>query len=416
MSTLETNIGRKGYKLSQLCRAADFHPSTVHYYVRIGLLHVPRKTGLGLYLYDDDHLEKLKRIRTLRKRENLSLARIKEMLRQDEEPRMEDRRHPVHVSKATPIQPAGPTVIQLTQKSEETREKILDAATRLFARKGYEGTAVSDITEAVGISKGSFYLYFKDKREVFAGCIGRLADRLERETDSAQSSREGNFVAAHIKRMVACFEACPSFVGMLHLVRFASTGEDAGLARIATEALARIENPMRRDLRRAIAAGVVREVDEECFVSVLVGTAESIGFRRMSGRACNVPSSMERCVDMIARGVIPRTGGAPRPKDPQRCSGEITDVRGDRVKVREIYFGGKPHLAGRIGEGEVQLDTGRIAYILFDHTSPACAGKVTMADGEQAGVELDGNMIVSAASSVGLYTIPLRSVRSISFE
>jgi hypothetical protein len=113
--------------------------------------------------------------------------------------------------------------------------------------------------------------------------------------------------------------------------------------------------------------------------------------------------------------VIPRTAIAPRTKEPQRRSGEITDVRGDRVKVREIYFGGKPYLAGRIGQGEIRLDTERIAYILFDPTHAEYGVKVTMTDGEQAGVELDGNMIVSAASSVGLYTIPLRRVRSISF-
>lgn len=415
MSTLETKISRTGYKLSQLCRAADYHPSTIHYYVRIGLLHVPRKIGLGLYLYDEDHLDRLRKIRALRKRENLSLARIKEMLRQDEEPRIEDQEDAVQVSRTPPARPAAPTVIQLTQKSEENREKILDAATELLAIKGYEGTAVSDITESISIAKGSFYLYFRDKRELFAACIQRWAERITREGERATMSRETNFVARHIMRMVACFEECPSFVGILTLVKFASTGEDAGIARVAKEALAKIADPIRWDLRRAVAAGAVREVDEEFFVSVLVGMAETVGYRLMNGSECDVPSCIHKCVDMIACGVIPRTAIAPRTKEPQRRSGEITDVRGDRVKVREIYFGGKPYLAGRIGQGEIRLDTERIAYILFDPTHAEYGVKVTMTDGEQAGVELDGNMIVSAASSVGLYTIPLRRVRSISF-
>ena len=85
------------------------------------------------------------------------------------------------------------------------------------------------------------------------------------------------------------------------------------------------------------------------------------------------------------------------------------------VKVREISFGGKPYLVGRLGEGEVRLDTEKIAFILLDHTGPGCVVEVTMTNGEKTTLEQDGNLIVSAASSVGLYTVPFHRLRSISF-
>jgi len=90
-------------------------------------------------------------------------------------------------------------------------------------------------------------------------------------------------------------------------------------------------------------------------------------------------------------------------------------VKGDVVKVREISFGGKPYLAGRFGQGEVRLDTEKIAFILLDHTGPGCVVEVTMTNGEKKTLEQDGNLIVSAASSVGLYTLPFHRLRSISF-
>lgn len=51
-------------------------------------------------------------------------------------------------------------------KSEQTRQSLLVAAHRLFHEKGFEGTAVREITEAAGVSKGTFYLYFETKFDI----------------------------------------------------------------------------------------------------------------------------------------------------------------------------------------------------------------------------------------------------------
>ncbi|WP_349407684.1 TetR/AcrR family transcriptional regulator [Pseudalkalibacillus sp. SCS-8] len=50
---------------------------------------------------------------------------------------------------------------------EEKTEAILDAAAKCFAEKGYNETSVDDIAKASGTSKGSIYLYFKSKEEIF---------------------------------------------------------------------------------------------------------------------------------------------------------------------------------------------------------------------------------------------------------
>lgn len=49
----------------------------------------------------------------------------------------------------------------------ETRQKIIEASIKLFSIKGYHNTQVMDIVKAVGMSAGTFYNYFKDKRELF---------------------------------------------------------------------------------------------------------------------------------------------------------------------------------------------------------------------------------------------------------
>ncbi len=48
-----------------------------------------------------------------------------------------------------------------------TREVIVEAAEELFSQRGYHNTQVMDIVKAVGMSAGTFYNYFKDKRDLF---------------------------------------------------------------------------------------------------------------------------------------------------------------------------------------------------------------------------------------------------------
>ena len=47
-----------------------------------------------------------------------------------------------------------------------TRESILSAALRLFARCGFEAASVSQIAEAVGLSKGALYKHYASKRDL----------------------------------------------------------------------------------------------------------------------------------------------------------------------------------------------------------------------------------------------------------
>lgn len=52
-------------------------------------------------------------------------------------------------------------------RSVKTKEKILRKAFKIFAKKGYEGARIDDISRAVGINKATIYYYFEGKRELY---------------------------------------------------------------------------------------------------------------------------------------------------------------------------------------------------------------------------------------------------------
>lgn len=57
-----------------------------------------------------------------------------------------------------------------------TKERILDAATELFARKGFDGTRVQEIADSAGVNKAMLYYYFRNKDKLLMAVIGRFVE------------------------------------------------------------------------------------------------------------------------------------------------------------------------------------------------------------------------------------------------
>lgn len=53
----------------------------------------------------------------------------------------------------------------------DTRERILAAALKLFAEKGYEGATTKEIAREAGYAEGTIYRHFQDKKDLFLACI-----------------------------------------------------------------------------------------------------------------------------------------------------------------------------------------------------------------------------------------------------
>ena len=71
--------------------------------------------------------------------------------------------------------PIGRLAVRMTQeeRSEKSRQQILDAALKLFSHRGYGATSVRDIAEEAELSKGNVYHHFPDKEAIFRALIDR---------------------------------------------------------------------------------------------------------------------------------------------------------------------------------------------------------------------------------------------------
>ncbi|MEA3475217.1 MAG: TetR/AcrR family transcriptional regulator [Candidatus Cloacimonadota bacterium] len=62
-------------------------------------------------------------------------------------------------------------MVRIIKKYEERKKEIVDTAQSLFYQKGYEKTSVNFIIETIGISKGTFYYYFKSKEDLLDSIV-----------------------------------------------------------------------------------------------------------------------------------------------------------------------------------------------------------------------------------------------------
>ena len=86
------------------------------------------------------------------------------------------------------------------KRAGTTRNRITEAADRLFYQQGFEATSFTDIAEAVKISRGNFYYYFKSKDEILDAVIEarlrntqNMLDQWESQT-APPAARIGSFI------------------------------------------------------------------------------------------------------------------------------------------------------------------------------------------------------------------------------
>ena len=70
------------------------------------------------------------------------------------------------------------------------RKQILDAATRVFAEKGFHRATIKEIARVAGIADGTIYTYFASKTDVLLGILNRLNESAEREQQLMPESEQ----------------------------------------------------------------------------------------------------------------------------------------------------------------------------------------------------------------------------------
>jgi AcrR family transcriptional regulator len=234
--------------------------------------------------YTSEHLEKLKLIKRIRKEKKLSLERIKEALEKMEE--------------GTSGKDNG-----LLGSFSRRRADIIEAAIKVFRRKGYAETTIDDIATAARISKSTFYANFKNKKELFIKCFQKIFFDTHRKTWNDVEG-ELDIMGTIRKRFHAFYEEYPKWSDMMNLLRAVAINNPRDFKEKVIETMRMTSDHIANEFKTAIHQGAFRQMDTELAGVILLGSLDYFCYYLSQGKFKGSREMMlDMFFDMIYNGI-----------------------------------------------------------------------------------------------------------------
>jgi len=280
-------------RISELAKRSGVPRTTIHFYLREGLLHPPVKTGKTMAYYDQSHLSRLDLIQKAKREKRVSTAWLKNWLRQTEGSK-DQKPAEAHISAQAALAEG---------LKNQRRDRILEAAVQVFSRKGFHFTSIRDITRAAGISTGTFYLYFADKNQLFIEVIDKLFRSLREQADAA-CEKEPDHEKKMMIRGRLFFRFFKNFGEVLYQVR-AATMEDSALGEKVRVMYRRLLEPVIEQIKVESEKGSIRKTDSDLLAYALVGLAAIMSLRLNFDNRYSEDEIINFLYDFLLKGVKP---------------------------------------------------------------------------------------------------------------
>jgi AcrR family transcriptional regulator len=268
-------------RIKELEEKSGVSRSSIHFYLRQGVLHPPRKTGRTMAYYDESHLLRLKEITKLKKGGRVPVTYLK-----------------AHITSADPTAPGRPELfdasktVTTTKEKEQKRQEIIKQAILVFSQKGYHQTKVMDITGSLKISTGTFYLYFNNKRDLFIEVIDDVFRQIVGEAAVAIKDENDFFERLRIRGRVF-YKNYTKYSEILHQLRAELASEEKWPAEKIKRIYLGLTQPVVREIEAAVKKGIIPEIDPDLLSYALTGLIEIMSLRLSLDDKYNLEDIME---------------------------------------------------------------------------------------------------------------------------
>lgn len=187
---------------------------------------------------------------------------------------------------------------------EARREQVLRHAKRIFARKGYHRTNIADIIARARIARGTFYLYFENKRDLFEELLAQVLDELRRriqrlrigpgEPDPVEQLR------ANLRRVLGLVLAERELTDILlnH-----ATGFDRDLDSRVADFYEKVIDQIQRSLDLGLEMNLVRPCDTRVAACCILGGIKEVVLQASRSRRRDIAGLAEEILNFGLRGV-----------------------------------------------------------------------------------------------------------------
>jgi TetR/AcrR family transcriptional regulator len=161
------------------------------------------------------------------------------------------------------MKPANPARTQ-SERADQTRARILEAAVRQFSEQGLAGARTEQIAEAAGVNKALLYYYFKGKEDLYAAALESVIETMQAASFALLES-DCSVGERFVRLMLTNFDRCysyPEFQTMMQqeMVRL-HRGEENQLRFMAERFIRPMWIKLEEVLKEGIASGELIPVD-----------------------------------------------------------------------------------------------------------------------------------------------------------
>jgi AcrR family transcriptional regulator len=194
---------------------------------------------------------------------------------------------------------------------QATRQRILREAASEFARLGFEQANINLIADHAGIGRGTLYLYFTSKREVFIAMLQAIAERQLAAARAALS--QGKTLQDHLQSLFLAFiRLATEDADGFHVYMSALYGVNRAFQQEALGLLREYVTLIRETLADALPPDARGRVDLEAAALLILSATESLV---LSGRVLGYSERrLAGMAPVIARLLLPGLEDAEPPK------------------------------------------------------------------------------------------------------
>jgi TetR/AcrR family transcriptional repressor of uid operon len=170
-----------------------------------------------------------------------------------------------------------------TQYKSEVRERIIECAVECFARTGFDKTKMDDIANLSDLSKGTLYLYFKSKEDLFYGICQSSLEKVKEQLNSMLITKE-NLVSDAEKFYDYFQKGVNPYHNIVLLEMSVMATRNPRLRKVLIKYRVNRHQVISEFIELQIKKGFVRkDIDKDAIASGLVGLYEGLVINKVTG-------------------------------------------------------------------------------------------------------------------------------------
>ncbi|WP_457679767.1 TetR/AcrR family transcriptional regulator [Thermovibrio sp.] len=184
---------------------------------------------------------------------------------------------------------------------KEREREILSKAKSLFSQKGFYSLTVSDIVDSLGIARGTFYIYFKNKNHIYKRVLEESVNQIE---SSLKLLPKENPLGQLRENLSAVLKLIDEDRETARLIFYHPYNLDPEFDQVVEGFFEKVLFLIERALFRGMEMGIVRECSVRVVSRAILGAFVEVGKGILKGEVKEIDKVVDELISLGLKGLL----------------------------------------------------------------------------------------------------------------